>query len=102
MKPNIQSRTVFLGDNLDFLRGINSECVDLIYADPPFNKKKEFTAPIGYTEFRICNIYISDPPSEEKNPPSSGSAYGLGKDSCILCISSCMRFLIEYADGVDG
>ena len=47
MKPNIQSRTVFLGDNLDFLRGINSECVDLIYADPPFNKKKEFTAPIG-------------------------------------------------------
>ena len=47
MKPNIKSRTVFLGDNLDFLRGINSECVDLIYADPPFNKKKEFTAPIG-------------------------------------------------------
>ena len=47
MKPNIQSRTVFLGDNLGFLRGINSECVDLIYADPPFNKKKEFTAPIG-------------------------------------------------------
>jgi len=47
MKPNIQSRTVFLKDNLDILRGINSECVDLIYADPPFNKKKEFTAPIG-------------------------------------------------------
>ena len=50
----------------------------------------------------IIYIYVSGPPSEEKNPPSSGSAYGLGKDSCILCISSCMRFLIEYADGVDG
>ena len=47
MRPNIKSRTVYLGDNLDFLRGINSECVDLIYADPPFNKKKKFTAPIG-------------------------------------------------------
>jgi len=47
MKPNIPSRTIFLGDNLDFLRGINSACIDLIYADPPFNKKKEFTASIG-------------------------------------------------------
>ena len=63
---------------------------------------KIITLPIYNTEFRIYSIYISGPPSEEKNPPSSGSAYGLGKDSCILCISSCMRFLIEYADGVDG
>ena len=31
------------------LRGINSESVDLIYLDPPFNKKKVFTAPIGTT-----------------------------------------------------
>ncbi|MCY4275314.1 MAG: DNA methyltransferase [Gammaproteobacteria bacterium] len=29
------------------LRGINSECIDLIYLDPPFNKNKKFTAPIG-------------------------------------------------------
>ncbi|MDA8031943.1 MAG: hypothetical protein MPK62_12645 [Alphaproteobacteria bacterium] len=35
MKPNIKSRTVYLGDNLPFLRGINSVCVDLVYADPP-------------------------------------------------------------------
>ena len=47
MKPNFENRTIFLGDNLDFLRGMNSECVDLICTDPPFNKKKEFTAPIG-------------------------------------------------------
>lgn len=47
MKQNFKSRTVFLGDNLDFLRGMNSACVDLIYADPPFNKKKKFVAPIG-------------------------------------------------------
>jgi len=40
---------------------------------------KIITLPICNTEFRIYNIYIyiSGPPSEEKNPPSSGSAYGL-------------------------
>ena len=43
----IKNRTIFCHDNLDVLRGINSDCIDLIYLDPPFNKKKEFTAPIG-------------------------------------------------------
>ena len=28
-------------------------------------------------EFRIYDTYISGPPFEKKNPPSSGSAYGL-------------------------
>ena len=28
------------------LRGINSNNIDLIYLDPPFNKKKQFIAPI--------------------------------------------------------
>ena len=44
---NIQNRTLFIADNLDILRGINSKCIDLIYLDPPFNKKKVFKAPIG-------------------------------------------------------
>ena len=34
---NVGSRTLFIGDNLDILRGINSESVDLIYLDPPIN-----------------------------------------------------------------
>ena len=29
------------------MRGINSDSIDLIYLDPPFNKKKKFAAPIG-------------------------------------------------------
>jgi len=29
------------------LRGINSECIDLIATDPPFNKKRQFNAPLG-------------------------------------------------------
>ena len=44
---NVKNRTIFCRDNLDVLRGINSECIDLIYLDPPFNKNKKFTAPIG-------------------------------------------------------
>ena len=44
---NIKNRTIFCKDNLDVLQGINSEIVDLIYLDPPFNKNKTFTASIG-------------------------------------------------------
>ncbi len=29
------------------MRSINSECIDLIYLDPPFNTNKKFTAPVG-------------------------------------------------------
>ena len=46
-KSNIKNRTLFTGDNLDVLRGINSECVDLIYLDPPFNSNQHYSAPIG-------------------------------------------------------
>ena len=44
---NVKNRTVFCRDNLDVLRGLNSDCIDLVYLDPPFNKKKTFTAPLG-------------------------------------------------------
>ncbi len=47
MKSNLQNRSIYCRDNIDILQGINSKCVDLIYLDPPFNKKKVFTAPIG-------------------------------------------------------
>ena len=38
---NFADKTVWTGDNLDILRGLNSECVDLIYLDPPFNSNRE-------------------------------------------------------------
>ncbi|MXZ43417.1 MAG: hypothetical protein F4Z01_00305, partial [Gammaproteobacteria bacterium] len=34
-------------DNLQIMRGSNSESVDLIYLDPPFNSKANYAAPIG-------------------------------------------------------
>ena len=44
---NFDNRTLFIGDNLDLLRGVNSGCVDLIYLDPPFNSKRIYNAPLG-------------------------------------------------------
>ena len=43
-EPNFQSRTLYHGDNLDFLRGMNSETVHLVATDPPFNKNRDFHA----------------------------------------------------------
>ena len=45
--PNFVDKTVWTGDNLYILRGMNSECVDLIYLDPPFNSNKNYEAPVG-------------------------------------------------------
>ena len=47
IEPNYHDSTLFLSDNLPILRGMNSETVDLIYLDPPFNSKKQHRAPIG-------------------------------------------------------
>ena len=44
---NIINKTIYCKDNLDILRGVDSNTVDMIYLDPPFNKKKSFHAPIG-------------------------------------------------------
>ena len=44
---NFKNHTIWTGDNLPIMRGLNSESVDLIYLDPPFNSKKNYAAPIG-------------------------------------------------------
>ena len=45
---NVPNRSLFIeADNLDVMRGINSNCIDLIYLDPPFNSNKQYNAPIG-------------------------------------------------------
>ena len=41
---NFANRTLYHGDNLDFLRGMNSGTVHLIATDPPFNKGRDFHA----------------------------------------------------------
>ena len=43
----IVNRTIFTGDNLDVLRGMNSNSFPLIYLDPPFNSNSDYSAPVG-------------------------------------------------------
>ena len=47
MPANWRNRTLWTGDNLDIMRGMNGESVDLIYLDPPFNSNRDYAAPIG-------------------------------------------------------
>ena len=47
MTANFKHQTIWTGDNLPIMRGMNSASVDLIYLDPPFNSKANYAAPIG-------------------------------------------------------
>ena len=60
LTANFKPNTLFTSDNLYILRGMNSDCVDLIYLDPPFNSKKNYMAPLpikgeeSYCIFQGC------------------------------------------------
>ena len=43
-EQNFPDRALYNMDNLDVLRGMNSETIDLIATDPPFNKKRNRAA----------------------------------------------------------
>ena len=43
---NVKNRTIFEGDNLYVLRGLDADTIDLIYLDPPFNSNRIFEASI--------------------------------------------------------
>lgn len=40
---NAINRGVYIADNLNFLRSLNDECIDLVCIDPPFAKNETFT-----------------------------------------------------------
>ncbi len=46
-KLNFEPNTIWIGDNLPIMRGMNSKSVDLIYLDPPFNSNSNYTARSG-------------------------------------------------------
>ena len=45
IRADVRTSTLFIHDNLAVLRGLDSESVDLIATDPPFNTKRVFKAP---------------------------------------------------------
>ena len=47
MKKNKHTNMLYTGDCLYVMNGINSDTIDLIYLDPPFNSKRIYEAPVG-------------------------------------------------------
>jgi site-specific DNA-methyltransferase (adenine-specific) len=47
MSKSAFRNTLYTNDNLYVLSGLNSNLVDLIYLDPPFNSKRTYSAPVG-------------------------------------------------------
>ena len=44
---NFANHTIWTGDCLGIMRGMNAESVDLIYLDPPFNSNANYAAPVS-------------------------------------------------------
>ncbi|MGI9297134.1 MAG: DNA methyltransferase, partial [Gammaproteobacteria bacterium] len=64
-------RRLYTGDNLPVLRCIDSETVDLIYLDPPFNSGKQWAKPIGEGDRRAVASFkdtweLSDTHADEE------------------------------------
>ena len=43
MQVPFQTNTLYYGDCLDIMRAFPTECIDLIYLDPPFNSNKKYS-----------------------------------------------------------
>ena len=44
---NFAPKTIWTGDNLEVMRGLNTDSVDMIYLDPPFNSNAYYGDPIS-------------------------------------------------------
>lgn len=57
---NFETGTVWNADNLDVMRGMNSETIDLIYLDPPFNSGKQYSMPLEAEMKNALAEYIQE------------------------------------------
>ncbi len=104
-KQQIANRTIFEGDNLDILRGMNSNSVDLIYLDPPFNSNAVYSAPIGSTAAGAAfkdtwtwddvkaeehGLIADQEPALYDVIKAAGSAHGKGMMAYLIMMSSRM------------
>lgn len=46
----LQTQLIYCGDNLQKLKELPDECVDLIYIDPPFNSNRNYEVFRGDTQ----------------------------------------------------
>ncbi len=99
---NFVDKTIWTGDNLDILRGLNSESVDLIYLDPPFNSNQDYAAPVGSSaagaafkdtwtlsdlDVAWTGIIAEDEPSLANAIKSAGLTAGKGMQSYLTMMA---------------
>ncbi len=60
MKPSalVDTRVIYCGDNLDQLRKLPDQCVDLIYIDPPFNSNRNYEVFRGETKKKRARVQV--------------------------------------------
>ena len=58
---NFTDKTIWTGDNLDILRGLNSASVDFIYLDLPLNSNHSYAAPAGSAATRRLTTLFRSP-----------------------------------------
>ena len=78
---------LYYGDNLNIMRGMPKECVDLIYLDPPFNSKRNYNLlyknitgrPAPDQDIAFCDTWEMDEEKVElaKNMPILMKEYGI-------------------------
>ena len=56
-QPNWANQTLWTGDCLDIMRGMNGESVDLNCLDLPFNPNTNYTAAIGS---KVAGVAVKD------------------------------------------
>ena len=100
--PNFADKTIWTGDNLDILRGMNSECVDLIYLDPPFNSNRNYAAPVGSKaagaafkdtwtlsdlDVAWMGLIADEHPAIYKTLDAAGESHGKGMKSYLIMMA---------------
>ena len=100
---NWEDKTLFVGDNLHVLRGMNSETVDLIYLDPPFNSNRSYAAPIGSRAagaafkdaWTLSDIDLVEHQALKENHPglyavidAAGTAHSKGMKSYLIMMAT--------------
>ena len=103
MPQNFADKTIWTGDNLDILRGLNSETVDLIYLDPPFNSNRNYSAPVGSAaagaafkdtwtlsdlDVEWMGLIADEHPAMYKTLEAAGLTHGKGMQSylCMMAV----------------
>ena len=95
---NFDGRTVWTGDNLDILRGLNRASVDLIYLDPPSNSDRNYAAAgavfedtrtLSDLDVAWTGLIADEQPAMCQVLQAAGLTHGKGMQSC-LCMRSPM------------